>query len=152
MPADPALNRPASVTIWHNPACSKSRDVLRVIEAAGYEPEVVEYVKHGWEHDELVGLLDAAGLAPHRALRTARSPARELGLLEPGVTDAQIIAAMLENPVLVERPFVRTPGGTRLCRPVGRVLDLLEHWPEAPFAKANGDLLIDAQGVAVPGA
>ncbi|SNT16349.1 arsenate reductase (glutaredoxin) [Tropicimonas sediminicola] len=139
------------VTIYHNPACSKSREVLRVIEASGYTPEVVEYVETGWERGQLEALLRDAGLTPRQALRKQRGPAADMGLLEDGVTDAEIFEAMLERPVLVERPIVRTELGTRLCRPVGVVLDLLERWPDAPFAKANGRMLIDAQGLPVPG-
>ena len=139
------------VTIYHNPACSKSRDVLRVIEAAGYEPEVVQYMKVGWDRDVLSRLLADADLTPRDVLRRQRGPAEELGLLEAGVTDAQILEAMIEHPVLVERPLVRTDKGVALCRPVGKVLDLLEHWPEGPFSRSNGTLLIDAQGIPVPG-
>ena len=139
------------VTIYHNPACSKSRDVLRVIEAAGYEPEVVQYMKVGWDRDILSRLLADAGLTPRDVLRRQRGPAEELGLLEAGDTDAQILDAMIEHPVLVERPLVRTDKGVALCRPVGKVLDLLEHWPEGPFSRSNGTLLIDAQGIPVPG-
>ncbi|PRY21770.1 arsenate reductase [Aliiruegeria haliotis] len=139
------------VTIWHNPACSKSRDTLRVIEAAGYTPEVIQYMKVGWERDALSALLTEAGLTPQDALRSARGPARDLGLLDADVTSEQILAAMVAHPVLVERPLVRTEKGTRLCRPVGRVLEVLDHWPEGPFARTNGTILIDAQGMPVPG-
>lgn len=139
------------VTIWHNPACSKSRDVLRVIEAAGYEPEVVHYVKVGWDRDALAALIAEAGMTPGGILRRERGPARDLGLLEEGVTEDRILDAMVEHPVLVERPIVRGDKGTALCRPVGKVLDLLERWPEGPFLRNNGKMLIDAQGVPVPG-
>ncbi|WP_068115507.1 arsenate reductase (glutaredoxin) [Tropicimonas marinistellae] len=141
-----------NVTIYHNPACSKSRDVLRVIESAGYRPQIVEYVETGWERDQLDRLLKAAGLTPKEALRRGKGPARDLGLLEADVSDAEIFEAMLERPNLVERPIVETDRGTRLCRPVGVVLDLLDAWPDAPFAKLNGKILIDAQGLPVPGA
>lgn len=140
------------VVIYHNPACSKSRDVLRVLKAAGYTPEIVEYVETGWQRAQLAGLLEAAGLSPRDAMRTARGPAKDLGLLEDGVTDEQIFEAMLAHPVLVERPIVTTDKGTRLCRPVARVLDLLDRWPDAPFARLNGKILIDAQGLPVPDA
>lgn len=139
------------VTVYHNPACSKSRDVLRVIEAAGYEPTVIPYVKVGWNREELTKLLEDAGLAPSDILRRQRGPAQDLGLLEDGVTDAQILDAMIEHPVLVERPIVRTDKGVALCRPVGKVLDLLENWPDGPFSRTNGTLLIDAQGIPVLG-
>lgn len=139
-----------NVTIWHNPACSKSRDVLRVIEAAGYSPTVIPYMKSGWDRAELADLISQAGLTPREIMRKARGPAKELGLLEEGVSDDQILDAMVEHPVLVERPLVRTDKGAALCRPVGRVLDLLDKWPDAPFARSNGKLLIDAQGVPAP--
>ncbi len=139
------------VTIWHNPACSKSRDVLRVIEAAGYEPEVVHYMKTGWKRESLAALIAEAGHTPASILRHERGPARALGLLEDGVTDDQILDAMIAHPVLVERPIVRSDKGAALCRPVGRVLDLLEHWPEGPFLRSNGKMLIDAQSLPVPG-
>ncbi len=138
------------VVIHHNPACSKSRDVLRVIQAAGYTPKIIEYVETGWTKPQLLGLFAAAGLTPRQALRTHRSPAEDLGLLGDTVTDAAILDAMVAHPVLVERPIVCTSKGVRLCRPVGTVLELLDTWPDAPFAKANGELLIDAQGLPVP--
>ncbi|MFV0358352.1 arsenate reductase (glutaredoxin) [Tropicimonas sp.] len=139
------------VTIYHNPACSKSRDVLRVIEAAGYTPKIVQYMREGWNRDELRTLLDEAGLSPRDVMRRERGPAMELGLLEEGVTDDRILDQMVAHPVIVERPIVRTDRGTRLCRPVGTVLEILDKWPEGPFSRSNGKLLIDAQGLPVPG-
>ncbi|SFC02841.1 ArsC/Spx/MgsR family protein [Tropicimonas isoalkanivorans] len=139
-------------TIYHNAACSKSRDVLRVIEAAGYTPRIVKYVETGWDRAHLAALLEAAGLTPSQALRRVRGPAKDMGLLDDGVTDAEIFEAMLARPILVERPIVTTDLGTRLCRPVSLVLDLLSSWPDAPFAMLNGHMLIDAQGLPVPGA
>lgn len=135
-----------SVTIYHNPDCGTSRNVLAVIEAAGYQPTVVEYLKTGWRRDQLLKLFADAGLTPHQALRETKSPARELGLLEPGVSDDRILAAMLDDPVLVNRPFVVTSMGTRLCRPSEAVLDLLETWPAGPFYKEDGAVMIDADG------
>lgn len=145
-----------SITIWHNPACSKSRDVLRVIRAAGYEPEITLYAQTGWERDTLRALTSETGLGPRALLRTGPGPARgsgarELGLLEDGLSQERIFEAMLAHPTLVERPIVRTPKGTALCRPIGKVLDLLDNWPDGPFSLSNGTLLIDAQGVRAPG-
>ena len=117
------------VVIHHNPACGTSRNVLGLIEAAGYKPTIVEYLKTGWTRPQLIGLFAAAGLAPHEALRTARSPAAELGLLDPGVDEEALLAAMTEHPELVNRPIVCTPKGVRLCRPAERVLELLERAP-----------------------
>lgn len=135
-----------SVTIYHNPDCGTSRNVLAVIEAAGYHPTVVDYLKTGWTHDLLLRLLGDAGLTARQALRETKSPAREMGLLEPGVSETRILAAMLGEPVLVNRPFVVTAKGTRLCRPSETVLDLLDAWPAGPFYKEDGELMIDAQG------
>lgn len=134
------------VTIYHNPACGTSRNVLAIITAAGYAPEVVEYLKTGWTLPQLVALFAAAGITPREALRESKSPAKELGLLEAGVTDAAILEAMVAHPVLVNRPIVVSPKGTKLCRPSELVLDLLEKWPPGPFLKEDGEVLIDENG------
>lgn len=138
------------VVIHHNPACGTSRNVLAIIKAAGYEPDVVEYLKTGWTRPQLLALFAAANLTPRNALRETKSPAEELGLLEPGISDETILAAMLEHPVLVNRPIVCTPKGVKLCRPSEVVLDLLDRLPRGPLAKEDGELLIDAQGRRVP--
>lgn len=114
------------VTIFHNPACGTSRNTLALIEAAGHQPTVIEYLKAGWTRELLADLLAAAGASPRDILRERGTPAAELGLLEPSATDEQILAAMVEHPILVNRPIVRTPKGARLCRPAEQVLDLLE--------------------------
>lgn len=134
------------IVIHHNPECGTSRNVLATIKAAGYEPVVIEYLKEGWTRPQLLALFAAAGLTPKSALRTSKSPAKELGLMEEGVSDETILDAMLEHPVLVNRPIVCTGKGVKLCRPSGEVLDLLEHWPKGPFAKEDGTLLIDEEG------
>ena len=117
------------VVIHHNPGCGTSRNVLGLIEAAGYRPTIVEYLKTGWSRPQLLALLAAAGLTPHEALRTVRSPAAELGLLDPDVDEETLVAAMIEHPELVNRPIVCTPKGVRLCRPAERVLELLDRTP-----------------------
>ena len=132
--------------IFHNPDCGTSRNVLAVLEAAGYRPEVVEYLKTGWTRELLLTLLTVSGLTPRQALRETKSPAKEMGLLEDGVSDETIFAAMLETPVLVNRPFVVTPQGVKLCRPSELVLDLIDRYPPGPFAKEDGQLMIDADG------
>jgi arsenate reductase (glutaredoxin) len=134
------------VVIHHNAACGTSRNVLAIIEASGYSPTVIDYLATGWTHPQLLGLFAAAGLTPRGALRATKSPAAELGLLDPAIGDDAILAAMVEHPVLVNRPIVCTPKGVRLCRPSELVLDLLERLPPGPFAKEDGELLIDAQG------
>jgi arsenate reductase (glutaredoxin) len=113
------------VTVFHNPACGTSRNVLAMVEAAGHQPEVVEYLKAGWGVDQLTALFAEAGITPREALRDKGALAADLGLLEAGVADATLLAAMVEHPVLVNRPIVRTPRGAALCRPADRVLDLL---------------------------
>jgi len=128
------------VTVFHNPACGTSRNVLAMVEAAGYQPEVVEYLKAGWSADQLGALFAEAGLTPREALREKGSPAEELGLLEPDVTDAAILAAMVEHPVLVQRPIVKTPKGAAMCRPSERVFDLLDRAPER-FVKEDGEVV-----------
>lgn len=135
-----------SIVIHHNPDCGTSRNVLAIIEAAGYQPIVIDYLRSGWTLPQLQGLFAAAGLTPRTALRTTKSPAAELGLLAEHVSDEAILQAMLAHPVLVNRPIVCTPKGVRLCRPSEAVLDLLDRWPPGPFHKENGGLLIDAAG------
>ena len=139
-----------NIVIHHNPDCGTSRNVVRIVEAAGYTPVVIEYLKTGWTRPQLLALFAAADLTPRTALRTSKSPAVELGLVEDGVTDESILAAMLEHPILVNRPIVACRNGVRLCRPSGTVLDLLDTWPSGPFEKEDGDLLIDAQGNRLP--
>jgi len=134
------------IVIHHNPDCGTSRNVLRTIESSGVKFEVIEYLEEGWTRAQLLGLFAAADLTPRQALRETKSPAKELGLLEEGVTNEEIIAAMLIHPVLVNRPIVCTTKGVKLCRPSDVVLDILETWPEGPFAKDDGELIIDANG------
>ncbi|MGE6696831.1 arsenate reductase (glutaredoxin) [Hyphomonas sp. NPDC076900] len=134
------------IVIHHNPDCGTSRNVLAIIEASGETPVVIEYLTEGWSRAQLLGLFAAASLTPRAALRETKSPARELGLLEPGVSDATILAAMLEHPVLVNRPIVCSPKGVRLCRPSEQVLDLLETMPPGPIYKEDGEMILDAEG------
>ena len=115
-----------SVTIYHNPACGTSRNVVAAVREAGHEPRVVEYLKAGWDRAELKRLLETAGLTPREALREKGSPAAELGLLEPGVSDEQILDAMVEHPILVNRPIVDAPRGARLARPAEAVWDVVD--------------------------
>ena len=134
------------VIIHHNPDCGTSRNVVRIVEAAGYRPVIVEYLKTGWSKPQLLALLADAGLSPRDALRLKKSPAEELGLTDPSVADEDILEAMIAHPILVERPIVVTAKGTALCRPSEKVLDLLDRWPPGPFAKEDGELVIDAEG------
>ena len=118
------------ITIFHNPACGTSRNVVAMAKAAGYEPQVVEYLKAGWTKDQLEQLATAAGVSLREFLRDRGTPAAELGLLEPTATDDAILEAMVAHPILVNRPIMVTPKGTALCRPSERALDLLENQPE----------------------
>lgn len=123
------------VVIYHNSACGTSRNVLKIIQDAGYQPEIIEYLDEGWTRPQLLGLFAAANLTPKGALRTSKSPAKELGLLDESVSDDTILAAMLEHPVLVNHPIVCSEKGVKLCRPSEAVLDLLEKWPKGPYKK-----------------
>ncbi|MDO9586795.1 MAG: arsenate reductase (glutaredoxin) [Brevundimonas sp.] len=131
------------VTIFHNPACGTSRNVVAMVEAAGYRPEVVEYLQAGWTPVQLRALFAEAGISPRQALREKGTPAAELGLLDPEASEAAILAAMVEHPVLVNRPIVRTPKGAAMCRPSERVFDLLERAPGG-FVKEDGEVVIPA--------
>lgn len=134
------------VVIHHNPDCGTSRNVLAIIEAAGYQPVVIEYLKTGWTKAQLLGLFAAAGLSPRQALRETKSPAADLGLLKDGIAQDAILAAMIAHPILVNRPLVCTAKGVRLCRPSERVLDLLDRLPPGPLRKEDGQLVVDAEG------
>jgi arsenate reductase len=120
--------------------------VLAIIKASGEVPVVIPYLETGWTRPQLLALLAAAGLTPRTALRSTKSPAKELGLLDPSVDDDTLLAAMLEHPVLVNRPIVCSPKGVRLCRPSEAVLDLLDRLPAGPMAKEDGTPLIDVEG------
>jgi arsenate reductase (glutaredoxin) len=135
-----------TVVIHHNPDCGTSRNVLAIIEASGETPVVIPYLDTGWTRPQLLALIAAAGQTPRTALRTTKSPAEAMGLLDPSVDDDAILAAMLEHPVLVNRPIVCSPKGVRLCRPSETVLDLLDRLPPGPIVKEDGTLLIDAEG------
>lgn len=135
-----------SIVIHHNPDCGTSRNVLAIIRASGTEPVVVDYLSEGWTRAQLLGLFAAADLTPRDALRTSKSPAEDLGLLDPSVSDDRILAAMLEHPVLVNRPIVCSPKGVRLCRPSETVLDLLERLPQERVTKEDGSVIYDPEG------
>ncbi|MEZ5997800.1 MAG: arsenate reductase (glutaredoxin) [Hyphomonas sp.] len=129
------------VVIHHNPDCGTSRNVVAIVSAAGYEPEIVEYLKTGWTRPQLLALFAAAGLTPREALRTTKSPAEELGLTAEGISDETLLSAMVQHPVLVNRPLVATPKGVRLCRPSETVLDLLDRRPAEAVYKEDGELV-----------
>ncbi len=124
------------IVIYHNPDCETSRNVLAFIRAVE-EPVVIPYLDTGWTRGQLLGLFAAAGVTPRQALRTTRSPAEAMGLLDPAVPDEDLLAAMVAHPVLVNRPFVASPRGVRLCRPSEAVLPLLPRHP-GPLVKEDG--------------
>ncbi|MDB5706704.1 MAG: arsenate reductase [Sphingomonas bacterium] len=128
------------ITVYHNPDCGTSRNALAMIEAVGYAPVVIDYRTTGWTRPLLDELLAAMAATPRDLLRDKGTPAAELGLLDPSVPDAAILDAMVEHPILVNRPIVVTPRGTRLCRPSEAVLDLLDRRPEH-FAKEDGEIV-----------
>lgn len=128
------------IAIFHNPVCGTSRNALAMIQAAGYEPAVVEYLEAGWTREQLVHLLSEMHAAPRDILREKGAPAAELGLLDPNVSDDMLLAAMVEHPILVNRPIVVTPKGVRLCRPSEAVLELLDRAPET-FTKEDGEVV-----------
>ena len=128
------------VTIFHNPKCGTSRNALAMARAAGYEPEVVEYLQAGWTKPQLEALFEAAGLTPRQAMRSKGDLVAELGLLDPSVGDDAILDAMIEHPILVERPIVKSPRGVVLARPSERVFDVLERKPES-FTKEDGEVV-----------
>jgi len=129
------------ITLYHNPDCGTSRNTLAMIQAAGYAPTVVEYLKTGWTRPQLEGLLAAMGAGPRDILREKGAPAAELGLLDPFVGDDRILAAMAAHPILVNRPIAVTPMGVKLCRPSEVVLALLDRKPAA-FTKEDGEIVI----------
>jgi arsenate reductase len=114
-----------TITIYHNPNCGTSRNVLAAIRAAGHTPTVVEYLKTGWRHEQLADLLERLGSTPRDILRVRGTPAEDLGLTAPDAAADAILDAMVAHPILVERPIVVSPTGAALCRPMERVLALL---------------------------
>lgn len=125
------MSDPFPITVYHNPGCGTSRRTLETIREAGYEPNVVEYLKTGWSRPQLEGLFAAMAVRPREMIRETGSPAADLGLLEPSATDEAILDAMVAHPILVNRPIVVTPLGTRLTRPAELVLPLLAPRPRA---------------------
>lgn len=127
-----------TVTIFHNPKCGTSRNTLAMIRASGEEPVIVEYVQNPPTRERLLGLLAAMKLTPRELLREKGTPYGELGLSDPKWTDDELIDFMMAHPILINRPIVETPRGTRLCRPSELVLPLLEN-PVASFTKEDGE-------------
>ncbi|WP_028035780.1 arsenate reductase (glutaredoxin) [Chelativorans sp. J32] len=135
-----------TVIIYHNPACGTSRNVLAMIRQSGEEPEVIEYLKTPPSRERLVELIAAMGIAPRGLLRRKSTPYDELGLDDPKWSDGELIAFMIQHPILINRPIVVTPLGTRLCRPSEAVLDILPNPDIGPFTKDDGEVVIDGDG------
>jgi arsenate reductase len=135
-----------SITIYHNPACGTSRNTLALIRNSGVEPTVIEYLKTPPTREQLLALIAASGLSVREVMRSKEALCAELGLLDPERSDAELIAAMLAHPILINRPLVVTPLGTRLCRPSEVVLDILPQAQQGAFSKEDGEVVVDAQG------
>lgn len=135
-----------TITIYHNPACGTSRNVLAMIRNSDEEPLVIEYLKIPPSRAELVDLIARAGISPRALLRRKGTPYDELGLDNPALTDDQLIDAMIAHPILINRPLVVTPLGVRLCRPSEVVLDILPNPQRSAFAKEDGELVVNAEG------
>ena len=134
------------ITIFHNPACGTSRNTLAMIRNSGEEPTVIEYLKTPPDRQTLQALIAAMGVPTRHVMRRKGTPYDELGLDDPKWTDEQLVDFMLQHPILINRPIVVTPLGTRLCRPSERVLDILPNPQQAAFAKEDGEQVIDAEG------
>jgi arsenate reductase len=132
--------------IYHNPACGTSRNVLALIRAAGIEPDVIDYLSNPPSRQQLEKLISDAGLTVRQSVREKGTPYAELGLDNPDVTDSQLLDAMLQHPILINRPFVVTPLGTRLARPSELVLDILPNSFTGAFFKEDGEQVLDQEG------
>jgi arsenate reductase (glutaredoxin) len=135
-----------TVIIYHNPDCGTSRNTLAMIRQSGEEPEIIEYLKTPPSREKLRELIAAMGITPRALLRRKGTPYEELGLDDPKWTDEELIDFMLEHPILINRPIVVTPLGTKLCRPSETVLDILPNPDIGPFTKDDGEVVIDANG------
>lgn len=136
----------SAITIYHNPECGTSRNTLELIRNSGVEPTVIHYLETPPSRDELVALIAAMGMPVRELLRKNVSPYEALGLEEDRFSDDDLIDAMLAHPILINRPIVVTPLGTKLCRPSEVVLDILPDQQKGAFAKEDGEQVVDEQG------
>lgn len=136
----------STVTIYHNPDCGTSRNVLALIRNSGEEPTVIEYLKTPPDRATLMVLIAAMGVSARAVLREKGTPYAELGLGDPQCGDDRLIDFMLQHPILINRPIVVTPLGTRLCRPSEAVLDILPQPQRGAFRKEDGEAVVDAEG------
>lgn len=130
-----------TVTIYHNPACGTSRNTLAMIRASGIEPEVIEYLKTPPSREKLVELISKMGISPRQLLREKGTPYAELGLADLSLSDDALIDAMMQHPILINRPIVVTAKGVKLCRPSELVLDILENPDIGTFVKEDGEVV-----------
>ncbi len=135
-----------SVTIYHNPDCGTSRNTLALIRNSGVEPDVMEYLKTPPSREVLLALIQAMAVPVREMMRRKGTPYDELKLDDDALSDADLVEAMLKHPILINRPIVVTPLGTRLCRPSESVLELLSNPQRAAFAKEDGEVVVDAKG------
>ena len=135
-----------TITIYHNPACGTSRNVLALIRNSGEEPRIIEYLKTPPSRAELVDLIARMGLPVRAVLREKGTPFHELGLDNPTLTDDTLIDAMIAHPILINRPIVVTPLGVALCRPSETVLDILPSPQRGAFAREDGEKIVDESG------
>ncbi len=138
------------ITIFHNPRCGTSRNTLALIRNTGVEPHVVDYLATPPTRAALADMIAQAGLTVREAIRAKESVFADLGLADASIDDGALLDAMVANPILINRPFVVTPAGVRLCRPSELVLDILTFPQRAAFSKEDGEPVIDAQGKRVP--
>ena len=134
------------ITIYHNPDCGTSRNTLALIRNTGVEPQVIDYLQDPPSREVLAGLVARAGLTVREVIRQKGTPYLELGLDDPALDDAALLDAMLAHPILINRPIVVTPLGTRLCRPSEVVLDILPSPQQGAFTKEDGEQVVDAAG------
>jgi len=134
------------ITIYHNPACGTSRNVLALIRNTGVEPTVIEYLKTPPDRATLKRLIAAMAVPVRDVLRQKGTPYEALGLGDPSWTDEQLIDFMLAHPILIQRPIVVTSLATRMCRPSEAVLDILPRPQQGAFAKEDGEAVVDAKG------
>lgn len=135
-----------TITIYHNPACGTSRNVLALIRNSGEEPRIVEYLKTPPTRDELADLIRRMGIAPRDLLRRKGTSYDARGLDDPKYSDEELIALMVEDPPLINRPIVVTPLGVKLCRPSESVLDILPNPQRGAFSKEDGEAVVDVAG------
>ena len=140
------MNKTIDIVIYHNAECGTSRNTLAMIRNAGIEPHVIEYLKTPPSRELLEQLIARMGISARELLREKGTPYQELGLEDPALSDAQLVDAMMEHPILINRPIVVTPVGVKLCRPSEAVLDILSVEQTAAFTKEDGEVVVDDAG------